>query len=64
MKYNIGDIIEGYYNPGMKVYLLIEDIIYANKVEPGLYSVRNLNENMTYDKSISTIDNGYYRKIA
>lgn len=64
MKYNIGDILEGYYIPGEKIYILIEDIVYANKVEPALYSVRNLNENVTYEKSIRNVDGGYYRKVA
>ncbi len=63
-KYQIGDILEGMHIADLPIHLLIEDIIYSG-IEPVFYSVRNLEEDSTYEKLVSRMDGSfYYKKVA
>jgi len=63
-KYNIGDILEGTHIPGASYHLLVEDIIYSG-IYPIFYSVRNLEEDMIYEKLVKRLDQSiYYTKVA
>lgn len=63
-KFQIGDIVEGFHIPGASIHLLIEDITYIGK-KPFEYCVRNLEEDMTYEKQIDKMDKSlFYRKVA